>query len=103
MTPEEREQYLNDLEKATIFKTKLFGNIEFVGELYRRKILPKNTLMHVFDSLLGMTEDLGIDDIVVEGAVNLMEKIGIVFEEQAKKKDDSQQSAQKIFDRFNEL
>lgn len=73
---------MSDLEAATIFKTKLFGNIEFVGELYRRKILPENTLKHVFETLLGMADDsLDVDDLTIEGAVNLMEKVGLVFEE----------------------
>lgn len=39
MTREERDKYTDDFERAIIFQTKLFGNIEFVGELYRRKIL----------------------------------------------------------------
>lgn len=54
LTTQEREKYLSDFEKATIFQTKLFGNMEFVGELYRRKILQDGTLKSIFDQLLGM-------------------------------------------------
>jgi len=63
----------------------LFGNIEFVGELYRRKILPEATLVSVFESLLGIsdTNDTA-DDLVIEGAVNLMNKVGQTFEQNVK-------------------
>jgi hypothetical protein len=37
---EEREKNTKDLEATLKFQQKLFGNIEFVGELYRRRILP---------------------------------------------------------------
>jgi len=63
----------------------LFGNIEFVGELYRRKILPQSTLISVFESLLGMSEvNDKIDDFIMEGAVNLMNKVGENFESNVK-------------------
>ena len=85
MTKEEREQYDTDLEKAIIYKQKLFGNNLFVGELYRRKLLPQQTLMYIFESLLGMQEFRDdIDDLVVEGAICLMEKIGPTFEAKVK-------------------
>ena len=60
--------------------------MEFVGELYRRKILPIQTLLIIFQSLLGISETntLGIDDLVVEAAINLMNKVGYKFEEQSK-------------------
>lgn len=65
-----------------MFQQKLFGNIEFVGELYRRKLLPELTLVAVFDSLLGISEiNDSIDDLVIEGSINLMEKVGKIFEE----------------------
>jgi hypothetical protein len=68
-----------------LFQQKLFGNIEFVGELYRRKLLPELTLVAVFDSLLGISEiNDSIDDLVIEGSINLMEKVGKIFEENIK-------------------
>ena len=64
------------------FEGKLFGNIEFVGELYRRKILPESTLISVFESLLGISETNEVaDDLVIEGAVNLMNKVGMNFQQ----------------------
>jgi hypothetical protein len=53
---EERQKSLKDLESTLKFQQKLFGNIEFVGELYRRRILPQSTLISVFESLLGMSD-----------------------------------------------
>lgn len=83
MTKEERDQYADNLEAAILFQQKLFGNIEFVGELYRRKLLPEATLVTVFDSLLGISENT-IDDLVLEGSINLMEKVGKNFEDNIK-------------------
>lgn len=72
-------------EKTANFIEKLFGNMEFVGELYRRKILPIQTLLIIFQSLLGISEtNTTIDDLVVEAAINLMNKVGQKFEEQSK-------------------
>jgi hypothetical protein len=80
-----------------------------VGELYRRKILPEATLVSVFESLLGIsdTNDTA-DDLVIEGAVNLMNKVGQTFEHNLKvagdrKKDDKKKSFNKILNRFEEL
>ena len=72
-------------EKAYIFKMRLFGNIEFVGELYIRKILLEKTLLSVFQQLLGISDDLFDDneanDQTIEGAINLMHKCGYAFQQ----------------------
>jgi len=62
--------------------------MEFVGELFRRKILPFQTLMVIFQSLLGAndTNPHGIDDLIVEAAINLMTKVGPKFEADSSKK-----------------
>ena len=54
-----------------MFHLKLFGNIEFVGELNRRKLLPTATLVSAFDSLLGIGS-YTIDDLVLEQARELL-------------------------------
>jgi CRISPR/Cas system CSM-associated protein Csm3 (group 7 of RAMP superfamily) len=72
-------------EKTANFVEKLFGNMEFVGELFRRKILPVSTLLMIFGSLLAITNEtnkIGIDDLTVEAAINLMNKVGPRFEEE---------------------
>jgi hypothetical protein len=78
-------------EKKALFEEQLFGNIEFVGELFRRKILPLQSLMMIFASLLGETDTNpnGIDDLIVEAAINLMNKVGPKFEDESKKKKSS--------------
>jgi len=91
------------------FEGKLFGNIEFVGELYRRKILPESTLISVFESLLGISETNEVaDDLVIEGAVNLMNKVGMNFQQNVdsakdKKKEEKLKNFKKIFKRFTDL
>jgi len=80
---EERTKQISNPDTAVLFKTKLFGNIDFVGELYRRKLLPHATMISVFESLLGISDVEKIDDLVIEGAINLMNKVGQNFEEQA--------------------
>jgi len=74
---DERKSQTDNQEKAIVFKAKLFGNLDFVGELYRRKILPETILISVFESLLGVSEmNNKIDDLVIEGAITLMNKVG---------------------------
>jgi hypothetical protein len=43
-------------ESAILFRLKLYGNLDFVGELYRRKLLPETVLISVFQSLLGISD-----------------------------------------------
>ncbi len=43
-----------DEEKILNFKTRLLGNIMFVGELFRRKLLQESIILSVFDMLLGV-------------------------------------------------
>ena len=38
---------------------KLFGNIEFCGDLHRIRILADNTLWSVFNGLLGLNKEDG--------------------------------------------
>ena len=88
-----------DTEKALIHRQKLFGNLDFVGELYRRKLLPETVLTSVLNSLLGISDiNDKIDDLVVEGAVRLMNKVGEDFEQRSKKvKAKTQKSAEDAF------
>jgi len=91
-------------EKKANFEEKLFGNMEFVGELFRRKILPIQTLNIIFESLLGVsdTNPHGIDDLIVEAAINLMTKVGPKFEEEAKKKKSSKKDAKEAANKKEE-
>jgi len=92
-----RQRETDNEEKKANFEEKLFGNMEFVGELFRRKILPIQTLMIIFLSLLGVndTNPHGIDDLIVEAAINLMHKVGPKFEEESKKKKSTKKDTEK--------
>jgi len=73
---EDKEKTLNDPEKSILYKMHLFGNLEFVGELYRRKIVSESLMGKIFEPLLeGESEDF-----YVEGAICLMNKVGLDFE-----------------------
>ncbi len=86
---EDKKKSTENQEKAITFRLKLFGNVDFVGELYRRKILPETVLVSVFSSLLGINDASSqIDDLSVEGAISLMTKVGENYESRAKGKED---------------
>lgn len=74
---DEKKKSTESIERTFLFKAKLYGNLDFVGELYRRKMLPDSVLISVFNSLLGISDinDV-VDDLGVEGAIQLMNKVG---------------------------
>lgn len=57
---------------------KLFGNIEFIGELYLCHLLRPDTVKSIFEHLLHM--DCFMDD-TVEAALRFIEKVGPTIEE----------------------
>ena len=101
---DEKAKSKESMERAILFKLKLYGNLEFVGELFRRKILPETVLISVFQGLLGMSEinDI-IDDLGVEGAVQLMNKVGLEFETRTAGKDEKLKNFNNILNKFTEL
>lgn len=104
---EETAKANSDLEKQLLFRTKLFGNLDFVGELYRRKMLPETVLKSVFTSLLGMSElNNKVSDLNVEGATRLMNKVGETFEQRSsnkKKAPGDSESFIQILNKFEEI
>ena len=68
---------------------KLFGNIEFCGELHKHRILADSTLWSVFDGLLGLNTgekaNKSVNDNTVEAAIKLITKIGPSIDEKLKK------------------
>ena len=57
---------------------KLFGNIEFIGELYLSHLLLPATAKSIFEHLL--EPDCFMDD-TVEAAIRFIEKVGPTIEE----------------------
>jgi hypothetical protein len=86
-------------------KHKLFGNIDFVGELYKEAIISDTILCSIFENLLGfdVTSTTGVTDITIDAALKLISKLGKRMEEQAKKKKESFEMNVKIFDAFTDL
>ena len=77
---EKKAQECVDAEKKAIWEEKLFGNMEFVGELFRRKMVSNGTLIEIFMQLLGKAGE--VEDLLIEAAINLMNKTGPKFEEE---------------------
>lgn len=68
--------------------------------------MPEKTLFYVFESLLGFSDlNDDVDDLVIEGAITLMDKIGPVLDENVKKskKEDKQANLEEVFKRFRLL
>jgi hypothetical protein len=68
-----------------LLKKHLLGNLQFLGELFRRYILKQSVIISVFDLLLGVETQTQedylsfINDSTVDGAVMLLEKIGYIL------------------------
>ena len=61
---------------------KLFGNIEFIGELFIEHLLRGDTAKSIFEHLLHPQQF--IDD-TVEAAIRFLEKVGMQIEDQLRK------------------
>jgi len=68
-------------EEQMLRQHKLFGNIEFIGELFMVHLLRSDTAKSIFDNLLN--QDCLIDD-TVEAAIRFIEKIGPTIEDKYK-------------------
>lgn len=74
------KKYSQDDHKEVMLKRqhKLFGNIEFIGELFTCHLLRGDTAKSIFEHLLHL--DCFLDD-TVEAAIKFVEKIGPTIEE----------------------
>jgi hypothetical protein len=73
------------------FKERLFGNIQFVGELNRRNLLSENILISVFVMLLSINGAYAdfINDDTVEAATLLINKVGYLIDDKLIKLDNT--------------
>lgn len=80
--------YSQDDHKEVMLKRqhKLFGNIEFIGELFIEHLLRGDTAKSIFEHLLH--PQFFFED-TVEAAIKFLEKIGIQIEEQLRKQQES--------------
>lgn len=115
-TPLTEEKKTNEteedrLERDIKKKHKLFGNIEFVGELVKASLVTEQIMQSVFNNLLGidLETDSGVNDNTCEAAIRLITKLGITLEgrireaKEDEKRDKLQASLKKIYDRLREL
>lgn len=87
-----------DIEEGIKFRTKLFGNIKFVGELNRRNLIQENIIITIFDMLLAVhtVDNLHmVDDDTVEGAVVLMNQIGHLLDDKVRETEGVSEEKQK--------
>jgi translation initiation factor 4G len=75
----------DDEESRLKHKEKLFGNIDFIGELYRQYLLPERIIFQIFSSLLGLDTQEPNED-TLEAALNLVSKVGPELEVRVKGK-----------------
>jgi translation initiation factor 4G len=117
---EETKKVLESKDEESLFKftMRLFGNIKFVGELYRRGLLQDSIILSVFDMLMAIEskEQLQfVNDNTIEGSVVLMEKIGHLLDSKLQNYEapsdkpartadlESADKIRKTFGRFDEL
>ena len=67
------------LEKELKLKEKFFGNIKFVGELYRRSVLNDNVVNGILQHLIFPEKPQTTDDFI-EGAVVFLSKVGYMID-----------------------
>ena len=85
---------------------KLFGNIEFIGELFKSFLLRGDTAKSIFEHLLMM--ECFTDD-TVEAAIKFIQKIGPAIEEKHKQESKSktnkisEEEYQGILDKFKHI
>jgi len=62
-------------------KHRLFGNIEFVGELHKRQLITDIVLQTIFNNLLGigLENDTNVNDNTIEAAIKLISKLGLTL------------------------
>jgi hypothetical protein len=109
----ENESEEDRKERELRTKHKLFGNIEFVGELFKFQIVTETIFVSVLESLLGtgIGDDQNINDNTIEAAIRLINSNGLTIdrrikeltETKAKRLQTFQEQIGRIYERFAEL
>jgi hypothetical protein len=115
-TPLTEEKKIDEKEEdrqERDFKTKhkLFGNIEFVGELFKQMLVTDLVMSQVFSSLLGIGQesDLNVNDNTIEAGLRLISKLGptleknIIDTKEEDKREKLKATVEEIFDRLKQL
>ena len=106
----ENETEEDRLDRELRYKHKLFGNLDFVGELYREGLVSDVILASIFESLLGFNRQVNeVTDTTIDAALKLINKLGSKMESDAKakkageKKDEALKTLTDIFSSFSKL
>ena len=75
---QEKETEDDRLDRELREKHKLFGNIEFVGELYKATLISETILSSIFETLLGIDQQAtsNVKDMTIDAALKLINKLG---------------------------
>ena len=106
-----------DLDKSDNefkYKKRLFGNLKFIAELFKKKLVVKTVPLYVLRLLLGMEADTKCNDFTIEGACTFICKVGARLEKLTNKsstgdnpaeeeKGDSENVFTKVINRIEEL
>ena len=83
----ENETEEDRLDRELRYKHKLFGNLDFVGELYREGLVSDVILASIFESLLGFNRQVNeVTDTTIDAALKLINKLGSKMESDAEEK-----------------
>ena len=107
----EKETEEDRLDRELRTKHKLFGNIDFVGELYKELLISDVILTSIFENLLGIEQqsDSSVNDMTIDAALTLINKLGKKMEDSVNtSKDEEKKKARlatntKIFNAFSNL
>ncbi len=106
----EDEKEEDRLEREFRVKHKLFGNIDFVGEIYKKGLLSESILNSVFHTLLGynVESDSNVNDNTIDAGIKLINKLGFTLEQKVanaseEKRGSQQKMLDDLFGRFKEL
>ena len=76
------------------YKKRLFGNLKFIAELYKKKLVGPGVALHVLGNLLGLSEPFNYNNFTIEGACTFLTKVGEKLDK-AKKIQEQKEAAEK--------
>jgi hypothetical protein len=83
---EMKNQGGSEIDKADFefrYKRRLFGNLKFIAELFKKKIVSRPVPLYVLSHLLGIYGDEGsYNDFTIEGACTFVAKVGSKLDKQ---------------------
>ena len=66
------------------YKKRLFGNLKFIAELFKKRLTSSNIPLIVLEKLLGISNKEIMNDFTIEGACTFLGKIGSKLDKKEK-------------------